>query len=479
MSQTQRHKVVIVGGGFGGLFAARFLKRADVDVTLIDRHNHHLFQPLLYQLATGILSEGMVAPPIRGILRRQRNATVELATVNAFDLEGRVVTASRPDGSERTYPYDSLIVAAGAGQSYFGHDEYSRWAPGMKTINDALELRGRIFGAFEMAETEKDPDVRRAWMTFVVVGGGPTGVEIAGQVAELARNALKDNFRQIDPAEARVMLFDGGKEILANFGDRLSKKAETELERLNVQISCQSRVTGVDGFGVDVQSADGTVKRIESRTKVWAAGVQASPLAGLLATASGAHCDRPGRIEVLPDCSLPGHEEVFAVGDMMSLDKLPGVAEVAMQSGIHAANTIKRRLDGKESLPFKYRDLGSMATISRFRAIVSFKGVRLSGFPGWLVWLVVHIVFLTGFKNRFQALMHWTNTFIGGGRAERTITLRQVMGRVAIEQAGGGGFLLGLGATNEAAAGATTAAAEEAEPRSTEQAEAVNRVVNE
>jgi len=444
VTQQQRHRVVIVGGGFGGLFAARFLKRADVEVTLIDRHNYHLFQPLLYQVATGILSEGMVAPPIRDILRRQRNVTVELATVTGIDLAERVVTAQRPDGSPRSYPYDSLIVAAGAGQSYFGHDEYSRWAPGMKTIDDALELRGRIFGAFEMAETETDPDARSAWLTFVVVGGGPTGVEIAGQIAELARNALTNNFRRIDPAEAKVLLFDGGKEILANFGDDLSAKAAKELRRLGVQIHCGSVVTGLDAFSADVKGPDGTVERVAARTKVWAAGVQASPLAALLAKGSGAECDRPGRIAVLPDCSLPGHPEVFAVGDMMALDKLPGVAEVAMQSGIHAANTIKRRLDGKESVPFKYRDLGSMATISRFRAIVSFKGLRLSGFLGWLMWLVVHVTFLTGFKNRFQALLHWANTFLGGARAERTITIRQVIGRVAIAEAGGDEYLAGL-----------------------------------
>jgi NADH:ubiquinone reductase (H+-translocating) len=441
MSEPRAHRVVIVGGGFGGLFAARFLKRANVSVTLIDRRNHHLFQPLLYQVATGILSEGEVAPAIRDVLRRHRNVRVELATVTGFDLKGRVVTAARPDGSPRTYPYDSLIVAAGAGQSYFGHDEFSRWAPGMKTINDALELRGRIFGAFEMAESEDDPGARSAWLTFVVVGGGPTGIEIAGQIAELARHALKGNFRQINASEAKVVLFDGGKEILANFGDSLSGKAAGELERLGVEIHCASIVTGMDAFGVTVKGQDGGVRRIPSRTKVWAAGVQASPLAAQLADESGASSDRAGRIEVLADCTLPGHPEVFAIGDMMSLDKLPGVAEVAMQSGIHAANTIKRRLSGKEAVPFKYRDLGSMATVSRFRAVVSFKGLRLSGFPGWLMWLVVHVTFMTGFKNRFTSLLHWANTFIGGQRAERTLTFRQVVARVAIDQAGGDKFM--------------------------------------
>jgi NADH:quinone reductase (non-electrogenic) len=465
VNQTQPHKVVIVGGGFGGLFAARFLKRADVEITLIDRHNHHLFQPLLYQVATGILSEGMVAPAIRDVLRRQRNVTVELAQVTAFDLESRIVSATRPDGSPRTYPYDSLIVAAGAGQSYFGHDEFSRWAPGMKTINDALELRGRIFGAFEMAETEADPDARQAWLTFVVVGGGPTGVEIAGQVAELARNALKGNFRRIAPADANVVVFDGGKEILANFGDGLSHKATRELQRLGVAIRCGYRVTNLDAFGVDVTGPDGSVERIPARTKVWAAGVQASPLAAMLATASGASCDRPGRIEVLPDCTLPDHPEVFAVGDMMALNKLPGVAEVAMQSGIHAANTIKRRMHGKDAVAFRYRDLGSMATVSRFRAVVDFKGLKLSGLAGWLMWLVVHLTFMTGFKNRFQALLHWTNTFVFGGRAERTITLRQVMGRVAIDEAGGASYLTGLAPTADQSAADQSAADQSAADR--------------
>jgi NADH:quinone reductase (non-electrogenic) len=431
------HRVVIVGGGFGGLFAARFLDRDDLDVTLVDRNNHHLFQPLLYQVATGILSEGQIAPPIRDILRRQRNTTVELATVDAIDVEARVVSAHRPDNVVRTYPYDSLIVAAGAGQSYFGHDEFSRWAPGMKTIDDALELRGRIFGAFEMAETEEDPDARRAWLTFVVVGGGATGVEIAGQIAELARHALTRNFRRADPSSARVLLFDGGEEILANFGDRLSIRAARELERLGVEIRCKSTVVGLDAAGADVKGPDGTVERIAARTKVWAAGVQASPLAAILAKACGAECDRPGRIKVLADCTLPGHPEVFAIGDMMALDALPGVAEVAMQSGIHAANTIKRRLDGKPAVAFRYRDLGSMATVSRFRAVVSFKGLRLSGFAGWLMWMVVHVTFLTGFKNRLQALVHWANTFLSGARAERTITTQQVMSRIAIEEAGG------------------------------------------
>src|SRR6188472_3940203 len=251
-----KHRVVIVGGGFGGLFAAKFLRRAPVDVTLVDARNYHLFQPLLYQLATGILSAGEVAPPIRDILRRHSNVTVEMATVHGFDLTARTVTARRPDDSVRTYEYDSLVVAAGAGQSYFGHDEFARFAPGMKTIDDALELRGRIFGAFEMAENEPDPEARRAWMTFIVVGGGPTGVEIAGQIAELSRAGLDRNFRGIDPAQAHVILYDGGDEILANFGDRLSHKASHELEKLGVEIRTGCIVTDVDALGATVKSAD-------------------------------------------------------------------------------------------------------------------------------------------------------------------------------------------------------------------------------
>ena len=436
MAQRARHRVVIVGGGFAGLFAAKFLKRADVDVTLVDRVNHHLFQPLLYQLATGIVSEGQVAPPLRGVLRHHDNVRVELATVTGFDLGARTVAARRPDGTQTAYAYDSLVVAGGAGQSYFGHEEFARYAPGMKSIDDALELRGRIFGAFEMAESQDDPQARAQWLTFVVVGGGATGVEVAGQIAELSRSGLKGNFRRIDPATATVVLVDGGPEILGTFGDRLSQKAATELRRLGVTIRTGTVVTGVDALGVDVTTSDGSTDRVLARTKVWAAGVAASPLAGLLAEQSGAPCDRSGRIEVLDDCTLPGHPEVFAVGDMMALHDLPGVAEVAMQSGIHAANTIKRRLHGKEAAAFTYRDLGSMATISRFHAVVSFRRLRLSGVLGWLMWLVVHLTFLTGFRNRFSSLFSWGTTFLLGSRAERTITTRQTLGRVALDRAG-------------------------------------------
>jgi NADH dehydrogenase len=365
--------------------------------------------------------------------------------VTGFDLEARTVAVMRPDGDPVTIPYDSLIVGAGAGQSYFGHDEYSHWAPGMKTIDDALEIRGRILGAFEMAVLEEDAEKRREWLTFVVVGGGPTGVEIAGQIAELSRRVLPEDFHTIDSQSARVLLYDGGKEVLAGFGDRLSAKAAKELEHLGVEIHTGSIVTNVDRHGVEVKGPAGEVQRVAARTKVWAAGVQASPLAKMLADAAGADCDRAGRVAVEPNCSLPGHPEVFAIGDMASLDDLPGVAEVAMQQGIHASKTIKRRLDGNDaSAPFRYRDLGSMATISRFRAVVSFKGIRVAGFVGWLMWLFVHLAFMTGFRNRFTTILGWTLSFLGRGRSERTLTFQQVVGRVAIEEAGGRPFLLSL-----------------------------------
>jgi NADH:ubiquinone reductase (H+-translocating) len=430
LTEAARHRVVIVGGGFGGLFAAKFLRRVPVDVTLIDRTNHHLFQPLLYQLATGILSEGAVAPPLREVLRKHRNVEVELAEVTGFDLDARTLTASRPLGGAMTVAYDSLIVAAGAQGSYFGHDEFARYAPGMKTVDDALELRARIFGAFEMAELEHDAAARRAWLTFAVIGAGPTGVEMAGQIAELSRRALRRNFRRIDPASAEVLLFDGGEEPLATFGDKLCAKARGEIERVGVQLRMGTRVTDVTPDAIVVTGPDGE-QRVPCHTKVWSAGVQASPLGAMLAQATGAKTDRAGHVEVLPDCTLPDHPEVFVVGDMMSLNHLPGVAEVAMQSGVHAARTIKRRLRGETTAkPLVYRDLGSMATIARFRAIVDFKGIKVGGFIGWLMWAFVHLTFLTGFKNRWIALGKWLTAFVGSARDERTITLQQVSARI-------------------------------------------------
>jgi NADH dehydrogenase len=442
MRQTSaaRHRVVIVGSGFGGLFAAKSLARVPdaVEVTLVSRTNHHLFQPLLYQVATGILSEGQIAPATRDVLK-EKNVSVELAEVTGFDLEARDVAAVLPGGRNVNLSYDSLIVAAGAGQSYFGHDEYSEWAPGMKTLADALDHRARIFGAFEIAELEDDPEIRRAWLTFVVVGGGPTGVEIAGQIAELSRRSLKHEFRRFDPSEARVLLFDGGPEILATFGDKLSRKATRELEKIGVEMHLNSIVTHIDADGIDVKERDGLVSHFSSKTKIWAAGVLASPLAKMLADATGAQCDRSGRVRVEPDCSLPGHPEVFAVGDMMNYNDLPGVAEVALQSGLHAAHVIRNRVrHGAKSTPWKYRDLGSMAAIDRRSAILSAHGVRLSGRFAWLVWLIVHITFMTGFKNRFTALFRWFLSLAGTSRLERSIVvgLDQLLGPDSVRRGG-------------------------------------------
>jgi NADH dehydrogenase len=427
--------VVIVGAGFGGLFAAKRLKHAPVDVTVVDRNAYHLFQPLLYQVATGILSEGQVAPAIREVLRKQRNTSVVLGEVVGIDLGERTVTHRLLD-EEAQLSYDSLIVAAGSSQSYFGHDELAVHAPGLKSIDDALEVRGRIFGAFELAEVEEDPERQRQLLTFVLVGAGPTGVEMAGQIAELSRHSLRSNFRRIDPADARIVLLDGAPRMLGGFSETLAAKAADRLRRLGVEIELNAMVVGVDADGVDVKGGDGETRRIPAVTKVWSAGVQASPLGRLLAEASGATLNRRGQVEVEPDCTLPGHPEVFVVGDLMSLDGLPGLAEVAMQSGLHAAGEIGRRLAGEAPRRFRYVDLGTLAAISRWYAIGERGPIRIWGPLGWLVWLVVHLTFLTGFKNRLSALSHWTISFFGRSRGERTITLQQVFARRALQESG-------------------------------------------
>ncbi|HTX63517.1 MAG TPA: FAD-dependent oxidoreductase, partial [Acidimicrobiales bacterium] len=341
----------------------------------------------------------------------------------------------QPGGSLET-PYDSLIVAAGLETSYFGHDALARFAPGLKSIDDALELRSRIFDAFEMAETETDPAERRSWLTFVVVGGGPTGVEMAGQIVELSRRALRGNFRTIDPASAHVILAEGADRLLPAFGGRTPSIAGRDLRALGVDVRTGCKVVGMDDAGVDLRYDDGHDARVDARTKVWAAGMTASPLGRQLAGASGAELDRAGRVRVLPDCTLPGHPEVFVVGDMMALDDLPGLAEVAIQTGVHAALTIRRRLGGDlGSRPFRSRDLGSMAIISRFRGVARFGNLTVGGFAGWAMWLVVHLTFLTGFKNRFIALVHWAVAFVGRGGAERVITHQQIVAREAIAAA--------------------------------------------
>lgn len=428
-----RHRVVIIGSGFGGLFAVRALRGAQVEVTLIDRVNHHLFQPLLYQVATGILADGEIAPATRDVLRNRRNVRVVLAEVTAVDLDRRVVIATQPGRTLET-PYDSLIVATGLETSYFGHDELSRWAPGMKSIDDALELRGRIFDAFEMAETEPDPAARQAWLTFVVIGGGPTGVEMAGQIGELSHRALRGNFRTIDPAEAVIVLVEGADRLLPNFGRRSSALAARDLRQLGVDVRTGCLVVGMDEDCVGLRYTDGRTERVAARTKVWAAGMVAAPLSRTLADAAGAGVDRAGRVKVSPDCTLPGHPEVFVIGDMMALDDLPGLAEVAIQSGIHAALTIRRRLGGDSSTrPFRYRDLGKLAVTTHFRAVAELHGMAVGGVVGWLLWLVVHLTFLTGFKNRLTALAHWVIAFVGRSRSERVITSQQIVARQAIE----------------------------------------------
>jgi NADH:ubiquinone reductase (H+-translocating) len=427
-----RHRVVIIGSGFGGLWATEALSKAPVDVTMISGTSHHLFQPLLYQVATGVLSEGEVAPATREVLKRQKNATVLLGRVTDIDINAKTVTSVSPLGTTLT-SYDSLIVAAGAGQSYFGNDQFSEFAPGMKSIDDALELRGRIFGSFELAELCEDPAEREEWLTFVVVGAGPTGVEMAGQISEMAHRTLRRDFRRIDTTKAKIILLDAAPAVLGNFGDKLSTAARKQLESMGVDVELNAKVVGVDNTGVDIIDADGNERRIGSRCKVWAAGVSASPLGKQLAEQSGAELDRAGRVNVNPDLTLPGHPEVFVIGDMMALDRLPGVAQVAMQGGKYAAGQIKRRLRGEPpGPPFKYFDKGSMATISRFHAVASVGKIHLAGFSAWIMWLAVHVMYLIGFKNRLTTMLHWAVSFIFRGRSQRTTTRQQIVARTRL-----------------------------------------------
>ncbi len=433
-----RHRVVVVGSGFGGLFATKRLKHADVDVTLVARTAHHLFQPLLYQVATGILSEGEIAPATREVLRRQQNASVVLGEVTSIDLAARTVTSETTLGQTVT-PYDSLVVSAGSTQSYFGNDDFAEFAPGLKSIDDALELRGRIFGAFELAEGSTDPAQVDRLLTFIVIGAGPTGVEMAGQIAELARRALPGDFRRIDPRTARVVLLDGADKVLGSFGGSLPQHAAEHLKSLGVEVQLGAMVVGVDATGLVVKDKDGTTRRVEGVTKIWAAGVAASPLARQLGEQSGAEVDRAGRVRVLPDLTLPGHPEVFVVGDMAAQD-LPGVAQVAIQGARYAADTIRDRTVGKgPRAPFAYHDKGNMATISRFSAVAEIGRVRTIGFVAWVMWLAVHLVYIIGFKNRLTTLLHWVVSFLGRGRAERTATTQQVAARTALHRLGHGG----------------------------------------
>ncbi|WP_333618638.1 NAD(P)/FAD-dependent oxidoreductase [Dietzia sp.] len=436
-SQSGRRHVVIIGSGFGGLFAAQEFKNVDVDVTLIAKTGHHLFQPLLYQVATGILSVGEIAPPTRFILKDIKNVTIVLGDVKDISLADRTVRYTSGN-LDLTAGYDDLILAAGANQSYFGNDHFERFAPGMKSVDDALELRGRILGAFEQAELTTDEVEQRRLLTFVIVGAGPTGVEMAGQVAELAGTTFKGIYRNIDPTTARVVLLDAAPLVLPPFGEKLGGKAKERLEEMGVEVRLNAMVSDVDARGIVFREADGTEQRIDAACKIWSAGVSASPLGKIVADQAGAEVDRAGRVLVEKDLSVAGHPEVFVVGDMMSLDKLPGVAQVAIQGGRYAARQIIAEVEKgqkpSQRKPFKYFDKGSMATVSRYNAVVKMGKVEISGFFAWVMWLIVHLAYLVGFKNRFTALISWGMQVMGNHRSQLTSTNQQVYARAAMEQ---------------------------------------------
>lgn len=435
---ARRHRVVVIGSGFGGLTAAKALKRADVDVTLVAKTTSHLFQPLLYQLATGILSAGDIAPTTRLVLKRNRNCRVLLGDVEEIDLANKTVT-SRLMAMETVIPFDSLIVAAGAQQNYFGNDHFATYAPGMKTIDDALELRGRIMGAFEAAEVTTDPAERTRRLTFVVVGGGPTGVELAGQIAELARRTLPGAFRTIDPAECKVMLLDGAPFVLSPMGENLGRKAQRRLEKMGVEVHGNSVVTDVDYLGITVKDKDtGEERRVNCACKVWAAGVQASPLGAVIAAqCEGTEVDRSGRVVVEPDLTVKGHPNVFVVGDMAAVPGVPGVAQGAIQGAQYAAKTIKRMVTGTDDpgarAPFKYWDKGSMATISRHHAVAKIGKLEFGGYIAWLSWLFLHLLYLVGFKNRVSTLLSWMITFTSNSRGQLATTSQWVYARLALD----------------------------------------------
>ena len=416
-----RHRVVIIGGGFGGLYAARALRRADVDLTLIDRRNFHLFQPLLYQVATGALSPGEIAAPLRYVLNRQKNARVELGEVVDIDIDAREVLLK----DRSRVPYDTLIVATGATHHYFGHPEWAQYAPGLKTIEDATEIRTRVLLAFERAETEPDPERRRALLTFVVVGGGPTGVELAGALGEISRDTLRNDFRTINPAEANIFLIEGADRLLPPYPPKLSAAAERALIALGVQTRTGAMVTNIDENGVTVKTGRAET-RIAAKTVLWAAGVQASSLGKLLADRTGASLDKAGRIGVAPDLSVPGHPEILAIGDLAHFEQngklVPGVAPTAMQMGRYAARLIVKRLRNQPTPPFHYRDKGSLATIGRNKAVADIAGFHFSGYLAWLTWLFVHLLYIVGFANRVLIAFQWAWDYVTFNRGARLIT---------------------------------------------------------
>jgi NADH dehydrogenase len=416
-----RHRIVILGGGFGGLYAARSLRHTDVDLTLIDRRNFHLFQPLLYQVATGALSPGEIASPLRYVLNRQKNARVLLGEAIDIDVDRREVVLK--DGSRE--PYDTLIVATGSTHHYFGHPEWEPLAPGLKTIEDATEIRSRVLLAFERAEKEPDPEARRAWLTFVVVGAGPTGVELAGALGEISRDTLKKDFRRINPAEANIFLIEGEDRLLPVYPPELSRAAERSLIRLGVQSRTGAMVTGIDDHGVTLRAGN-TERRIPAKTVLWAAGVQASPLGKALADRTGVKLDRAGRVPVEPDLSVAGHPEILIIGDLAQFlengQQLPGVAPTAMQQGRYAARLIGRRLRHEKTAPFKYLDKGSLATIGRNAAVANIGPFKFSGPLAWFIWLFVHILYIVEFENRLLIVVQWAYDYFTHNRGARLIT---------------------------------------------------------
>jgi NADH dehydrogenase len=424
------HRVVVVGGGFGGLQAVQKLRRAPVDVTLIDRRNFHLFQPLSYQVATGALSPGEIAYPLRAIFKRHRNVDVLLGDVTDVDLDAREVKLRPVAGVPvpGSIPYDTLIVGGGSRYSYFGHDDWREFATEVKSLESAQTARSRILRAFEAAEAEVDPERSAAWLTFVVVGGGPTGVEMAGQIAELARDTLRRDFRMSDPRTARILLIEAASRVLTSFPPSLSAKAARSLRRLGVTPLVGSMVVGIDEEAVTIVDPDGRTERIPARTVIWAAGVAASRLGARLGELTGAEVDRAGRVTVEPDLTLPGHPEVFAIGDMVrvrgldgSVTTLPGVAPAAMQQGRYAARVVRARLRGRETRAFHYHNKGNVATIGRGAGVADIKPLKLSGFIGWVTWLGVHLWYLVGFQNRLLVFIRWSYGFATRGRGSRVI----------------------------------------------------------
>jgi NADH dehydrogenase len=418
---TNLHRVVIIGGGFGGLSVARQLKHAPVEVTLLDRCNYHLFQPLLYQVATGALSPANIAAPLRHVLKNQKNTKVLLAEATHIDAASRRVILS--DG---TLEYDTLIVATGASHQYFGHDEWEQFAPGLKTIEDATDMRSRILLAFEAAEREADPKKLRAWMTFVIVGAGPTGAELAGALGEIANDTLRRDFRNINTSEARIILVEGAGRVLPTYPEKLSRAAQEMLARLGVVVRTGAMVTDIEHGSVTIREGDRTEK-IPTRTVLWAAGVLASPLGRILAAEAGANLDRAGRVIVEPDLTIAGHPDIFVIGDLANFSHqggkpLPGVAQPAIQAGYYVGKTIKRRLRGEKIESFHYVDKGNLATIGRAAAVADLNWLRLSGWPAWMIWIFIHLLYIVQFQNRLLVLLQWAWLYITYDRSARLIT---------------------------------------------------------